>query len=135
MGHKRDRNKILLPDNVSNTYLPSSAQSTHILYTSGPLPAPEVLERYARILPGLEKTIVEQSVKQSSHRMNIEKSRERQSYYGQLFAFILALFMVSAGFVAMFLHYPLLAGSIFTTSIIAVTGLFLGGKYQATKNK
>ncbi|MCA6070317.1 MAG: DUF2335 domain-containing protein [Endomicrobium sp.] len=54
-----------------------SQTSSHFVTTAravfvGPLPDPNTLAQYAKIYPGLEKTIVEMAQKQSQHRIEIE---------------------------------------------------------------
>ncbi len=140
MGNKRNRNNVILPQEDSSinrhgVFFPVTAQQTHIVYSTGPLPAPEVLEKYARVMPGLEKQIVAMAQQQTQHRIEIEKSREKQSQRGQLFAFILAILMIASSVLAMYLHYPWIAGTIFTTALVAVIGLFLGIRRQKSMEK
>jgi uncharacterized membrane protein len=64
-------------------------------YSSGPLPAPEVLEHYDRIIPGGAGRIVGWVENQAGHRQSLETKRVladiSHESRGQIFAFILTL--------------------------------------------
>ena len=63
---------------------------------SGPIPPPEVLEKYNQILPGMAQRILAMAEKQSDHRQKVEvaviKSDIVKSYLGMIFATIIVLF-------------------------------------------
>jgi uncharacterized membrane protein len=68
---------------------------------SGPLPPPQVLERYEQICPGSAERFLTMAEEQSAHRRTIEKAviasnvaRERD---GQRFALAIALVFCTAG--------------------------------------
>jgi uncharacterized membrane protein len=130
------QNKPQIPNQNKYTASPQTSNqqfSLQVQQFSGLLPSPEVLEQYAKIYPGLEKTIVEMARQQTAHRIEIEKtviaSREKQSQIGQIFAFIIVILLVTLSAVAMFLHYPKVAVIIVATTITSTAALFLASKY------
>ena len=64
-------------------------------YFSGPLPHPDTLAEYNKIIPNGADRIFERSEKQSDHRMALEKisvdAGIKQSAQGQIFGFIISL--------------------------------------------
>ena len=47
--------------------------SASIQYWAGPLPHPEILKEYDRLVPGSAKQLLDQAIKQSDHRMDLER--------------------------------------------------------------
>lgn len=68
---------------------------------SGPIPPPQILEHYERILPGAAGRILGMAEKQSAHRQNMEKqiihSETSQGTMGMIFAFFIAITAIAAG--------------------------------------
>ncbi len=73
------------------------------LWFSGPLPAPQMLEGYDRVLPGLARRIVERWERESDHRQQMEKAvvRSRISIQsrGQIIGAIISVIVLVAGIV------------------------------------
>lgn len=81
---------------------------------SGPLPAPDTLERYNNTIPGAGERILMMAENQQAHRIDMEKTSLRRQYNqsgtGQWMAFIIALsFLGSSVYVGMHDH-DILAG-------------------------
>src|SRR6266699_3874292 len=70
---------------------------------SGPLPAPETLAEYDRVLPGLARRIVERWEKESDHRQGMERSivraRISNQSRGQIIGAVLAVIVLTAGII------------------------------------
>lgn len=68
---------------------------------SGPLPHPDHLERYEKIISGGAERIFKMAENQADHRMSIEKlvvgADVRRSDFGLLFGFIIALVVTGSG--------------------------------------
>jgi uncharacterized membrane protein len=68
---------------------------------SGPLPPPEVLEKYNTILPGAAERILRMAEIQSEHRQGLEKrvigSDIKRSFWGSIFAFIFGMSLIGLG--------------------------------------
>ena len=98
----------------------------------GPLPHPEILKEYEKILPGAAERILVMAESQQKHRMSMEetiiKSQTGQSKNGQKWGGCLTIFfgVLSLGFAL--LDFPTLAGVILTTTIIALSVIFVLNK-------
>jgi len=72
-------------------------------FFSGPLPPPEKLEHYDRIVPGLAERIVGLTERQSAHRQQLERENLheniRAARTGQWMAYSLGLLALVGGFV------------------------------------
>jgi uncharacterized membrane protein len=70
-------------------------------YSSGPLPPPATLERYAQIIPGGAERIVGWVEAQAAHRQSLETKRLeadiKNELRGQVFAFIITVLSISGG--------------------------------------
>jgi uncharacterized membrane protein len=111
-----------------------SIKKTH----NGPIPDPESLEEYSRIIPNGAERIMALAEKQSSHRMVLEKkviiSQIAQSYLGQIFAFLIGIAALGSAV------YCIINGREISGSIIGIGGItglvtaFLKGREQQEKN-
>lgn len=78
MGRSWKKRRHFPPDPVSNPQQPASRSGTRteIAVTAerfaGPLPHPDILERYDKIVPGLAERIVKMAEGQSQHRQGLE---------------------------------------------------------------
>jgi len=68
---------------------------------SGPLPPPEVLEKYNQVAPGLAERIISMAEKQSTHRQGLERTVVESNAYvqkvGPFLGFIVAMTAVGGG--------------------------------------
>ena len=64
----------------------------------GPIPPPHILDKYDEIIPNGAERIMKMAENQSSHRIQMEKNvilkKLKESSRGQLFGFILVLFII-----------------------------------------
>jgi uncharacterized membrane protein len=77
---------------------------------SGPIPPPDLLAEYERILPSSASRIFEMAERQSAHRQQLENNaishQLKQSGRGQLFGFILGIIgVIGATVVGIFGHW------------------------------
>jgi uncharacterized membrane protein len=106
---------------------------------SGPLPPPQMLEKYDQVSPGAAAIIIAMVQKQQEHRMSLEKqvidsdvSRSRQGLYAGwstavLFA-LCATYLVSIG--------KSIEGTVLGTSIIvALVSIFVRGSTERSKER
>lgn len=67
----------------------------------GPIPHPQILEGYDRLIPGAAEKIMQQAEQQARHRQNLEKllaeEGVKQEKRGQWFGFILGALSMGAG--------------------------------------
>jgi len=75
---------------------------------SGPLPPPQILQRYDEILPGAAERILAMAERQGRHRQDLEsrslesqardlQAARREARLGQIFALLIALAGIAAG--------------------------------------
>ena len=99
----------------------SQIQLRQEAFFSGPLPPPEALSRYEKVLPGAADRIVAMAEKQSAHRIEIEKitikARARDSLLGVVSGFLIG---VTALLVC---AYNVTSGYPFSGSLIGASGL------------
>lgn len=74
---------------------------------SGPVPHPEIIERYEKIYPGAAKQIFEEYDRQVLHRHSLEKSLVKtdnlKSILGVVFGFIVVMFSLIGGILVVIL--------------------------------
>ncbi len=114
---RKNRNKNNLPV-LPNNQVQQHTKLIATKFSAGPIPPPEILEKYEAILPGLADRIMKQAENQTAHRIDLEKrvikSDTRNSLLGIIFAFI-----IGAGGVA---------GGLYLTSLgMAASGLTVSG--------
>ncbi len=98
---------------------------------SGPVPHPEIIERYEKIYPGAAKQIFEEYDRQVLHRHSIEKSVIKtdniKSLLGVIFGFIVAMSTLIAGVVVWILKgVSLFAGGLSFSGIALIVIAFMG---------
>lgn len=105
----------------------------------GPLPHPELLEKYDKVVPGLAERIITLTENQASHRQYLERkvidADVIAQYMGQVFGFILGLVGIGGG---IFLASRGLAvfGTIFGgASLSALVGVFVYGARKRSRER
>ena len=97
-------------------------QHSGTIFHSGPLPDPETMEYYSKLVPDAAERLFVLVEKQAAHRQtreaNDDKLRSRNSLWGMIFAFLLGFAAIVGGVVAIVLAHPV-AGA-------AVSGLGIG---------
>ena len=73
-----DKTQVLVSDNKELATETGRQIELRAAAWSGPLPPPEALDRYEKILPGSAKIIFAAFEKQNAHRLEIETSEHRQ---------------------------------------------------------
>ncbi len=108
-------------------------QSTKVMsaYYSAPYPPASELEHYEKIYTGFTERLVNNLEKQTAHRIEIEKkvieSGIKNSARGQILAFILALVVVSFGFVLLLLDKKTSGITAIVSALVALVGVFVYG--------
>jgi len=121
--------------NIINQRLFSSIQilESH----SGPLPKPEMLEKYDKVVPGAGERIIVMAEEQAKHRQKLEEkvvfSKSGDSRLGVWFAFILAFTSIICGCFLIYNNKSVEGLSTIITAIAALVGTFIFGKYQEKK--
>lgn len=106
---------------------------------SGPLPPPQSLEKYNKIIPGSAERILAMAEKQSDHRRELEKKAlntdSRNSLLGIISAFIITMTALGAGtYVTKIGHaWPgTLLGSL---GLVGLASVFVYGTRQRRKER
>ncbi len=103
---------------------------------SGPVPSPEVLDKYEKILPGAADRIITMAELEQSHRhecenkalrQNIEnhKARNLEVARGQRYGLVIGLTAIAAGAALAFNGHGLPGGFIGTGGVIGLVAAFL----------
>ncbi len=106
---------------------------------SGPLPPPQILSDYERIVPGSAAKILDMAVSQSEHRKSLEtkviNSNVSNSKLGLWFGLVIGLVGIGAGaFLA--LYDKQIAGSVIGGgSLASLVGVFIYGSQQRQKER
>ena len=105
----------------------------------GPLPTPQMLEDFDRVVPGLARKIVERSELELHHRHKLETSgldariadqvaNRGERRIGQILAFVLALFFGLAGTFLVVFGYQWAGGAMATTTVVGLVTIFITGR-------
>lgn len=99
---------------------------------SGPLPAPETLEEYNRLIPNGAERIMKMAESQLQHRHDLEKSvipsQVKQSQLGQWFGFILGLVGIGCGTFLAYNGQPYVGAIVAGTTVVSLVSVFVIGK-------
>lgn len=113
------------------------ASAIEISRFSGPLPPPEELVKYDRILPGAADRIIRMAEQQSIHRQNLETvaigANATTQKWGLACAFVIAMSAIWGGIL---LSLRGMSGAGLTsiiTALAALVGVFVYGKSQQKK--
>lgn len=130
---------LAVPRDNAEVVMAASRVTIQQSHHSGPLPAPEHLERYESVLPGLADRIMKMAEANSAHRLRMEglvvEGNVRAQSRGQMFAFAIVLlgmafsgWMVGNGYTA--------AGvTLILGEITALTVVFLGGRGKQARER
>lgn len=103
----------------------------------GPLPPPEMLEHYGKLIPNGPERMMALLEKQTDHRIAMEtklvNGRVSVTRTGQWMAFVLSVFFGSTAAFLGINGHEWLAGTIATTTIIGLAVVFVLGKEPGQK--
>lgn len=99
---------------------------------SGPIPHPELLQKYDKVQPGFAERIVSMSEKQLDHRINCETKvvdgAVAESKRGQNYGLtVCILFLIATVFLG-YLGHDWLAGSIGCGTLVSLVAIFVTGQ-------
>jgi len=105
---------------------------------SGPLPDPETLEDYDRLIPKSAERIMQMAEKQLDHRHALESkvipSQLKQSRAGQWFGFVLGVIGLGCGTFLAYSGQPYVGGLIAGTTVVSLVSVFVIGKRSQKKD-
>ncbi|MFO0966853.1 MAG: DUF2335 domain-containing protein [Gemmataceae bacterium] len=106
---------------------------------SGPLPPPDILEEYEKLLPGAAERIFAAFEKQTEHRQSLEKhvvkDDTRRSWAGLVAAFLLASFCVIGGVICVLHGHTAAGATIATASVATLAAVFVYGSNLRAKER
>jgi len=130
------KNPSNLPQHLGNKN--SQAVATVSEHFSGPLPHPNILERYNEIVPGAAERILQSFEKQTKHRQDIERGVIRtdnfKSILGLVFGFIIAMSAILGGVYTALKSHPFLGGTLSFAGLALIIGAFVSNRYFPSKN-
>jgi uncharacterized membrane protein len=112
-----------------------SQKSTTFQHSSfeGPLPSPELLEKFDQVLPGLANRIAKMAEGYALDRWRNGRTTRWSTILGQVFAFIIAMTIILGGFYLV-LHDKSAAGITAVLATLAgIVGAFIYGRRQSPK--
>ena len=131
---KGNRNRKALSPNSQTTSIIASKQSF-----SGPLPHPQVLDQYDKIVPGSAEKIISLWEIQIQHRQELEKkaitSDIRQAYFGAILGFTIAMSAIGAGTFLAYIGRPTEGIAAIISALVGLVGVYGWGSYQRRKER
>lgn len=104
---------------------------------SGPIPPPEELAAYDKIIPNGADRILAMAERQSAHRIEIERSivisQQSLASRGQIFGLVIAMFVVSLATYAAIAGQPLFGGALAGTTVVSLVSAFIYSKSAQNK--
>ena len=108
-------------------------------YSQSPYPDPVILKAYEDQIPGAAKLLLEQAIKQSDHRMDLEKRVVREgnvrSWGGLISAFVLSVLSIILSFELIQSGHDWAGASITTATIVGLAGTFIYGTRSQRKER
>lgn len=129
-----------LPTNQRQNNISQNRQIiTQVESFSGPIPHPQILSEYERIVPGSAAKILDMAVSQSEHRKSLEikviSTNINNSKLGLWFGLIIGLAGICAGTI-LSLHDKQIAGSVIGGgALVSLVGVFIYGSQQRQKER
>lgn len=106
---------------------------------SGPVPPPEIIERYEKIYPGAAKIIFEEWDGQVKHRQGIEKSVIKtdniKSLLGVIFGFIVVVAVIIAGVYTALRGFSIFGGGLSLIGLAMLVTAFITSRKQPEKSQ
>jgi uncharacterized membrane protein len=123
-----------IPSNLSQQVLghgqPSlvAVETTHSTTLSGPIPPPEIIGGYEKVLVGSADRIIKMAEKEQNHRHLLQLRSQRHqaviTVFGQICAFVLGLSGIAGGVFLLIHDKPITGFGVFFTSLASLIGLF-----------
>lgn len=106
---------------------------------SGPIPPPEMLERYEKLVPGAANRILTMAEAQSSHRRDLEgrviRGNVRSQTMGQVLAFILCSELFGGSIYLLANGREIGGLTTLVTAVAGFVGVFVYGRRQQAKER
>lgn len=113
--------------------------STSLESFQGPLPPPQILDQYDKIVLGSAERIISLWERQVDHRQKLENkvitSDITQSHIGTVLGFIIALAAIGSGTFLAYTGHPTEGISAIIAALVGLVGAFGLGSYQRRKER
>ena len=134
MSHK---NKLPYIPNNKNKLIYAERTETHI--SSSPIPSADELAKYEAVKPGITEIILNTYQKQVEHRIEIEnnviKHKNMNATIGQIFAFIIAMTAIIAGYMLIKIDKNAIGLGSIITPLVGLVVAFIYGRSQERKER
>lgn len=105
----------------------------------GPLPPPEVMERYEQIVPGAGSRIINQFEQQGTHRREMESYALREStsraHWGLVAGFVVAMTTIIGGVVIIVTGHSAEGLAALVLGLVSLVGVFVYGRYSQSRER
>ncbi|HEY4524486.1 MAG TPA: DUF2335 domain-containing protein [Candidatus Paceibacterota bacterium] len=106
---------------------------------SGPLPSPEVLQKFDEIIPGAAERIIKMAEEQSAHRKELEKkvieSDIARSKWGQILGFVIAILGLIVSAIVAIYSNAIAGGVIGIGTLASLVGVFMYGSKTRSQER
>ncbi|MDO4681077.1 MAG: DUF2335 domain-containing protein [Aerococcus sp.] len=106
------------------------ASKLEVYQYQGNLPHPDILKGYDEIDPGIAKVIIDNGIKESQHRREMNKAilqaQIKEQSRGQLLGFVLSVFVISAAVYLVTSGYTITGTILSGVTLVGLIGLFTG---------
>ena len=126
-----------IPAGVSQKILGQQAMVAVETVTThqGPIPSPDVIAGYEKVLAGSADRIIRMAEKEQDHRHKLQLQNQSQlvrlTFIGQLFAFAIGISGVAGGIYLVKYDKSITGFSVFFTSLAALVGIFFFNRKRA----
>lgn len=100
---------------------------------SGPIPPPDILKDYSKVLPGAPDRIIKMAENEADHRHEMDRKEHSERTLGQWFAIILTLAALLVVCYAIKNGETIVASILAGTTIIALAVVFITGKFEKSQ--
>jgi len=127
------------PNALDTRQPPARRVSASISAFQGPLPPPEMLERYNQVVPNGADRIVGMAETQLRHRQGLESTvvngNVTSQKPGQVFAFILGFIAIVGGIVLIGIDKNTQGLAAIITAFVALAGVFVYGRWEQERER
>lgn len=106
---------------------------------SGPLPPPEILQKFDEIVPGAAERIIKMAEDQSAHRRELERrviiSDVNRSKWGQILGFIIAVVGLVVSAVIAIYGSAITGGILGVGTLASLVGVFMYGSKTRSEER
>jgi uncharacterized membrane protein len=106
---------------------------------SGPLPPPEQLAGYERVLPGAADRILAMAESQAEHRQNLEQTAiggaSRRSWWGLWLGFAIAVVVFVLGTIMVMTGHDGAGASVMAVDVATLAGVFVFGRVDQKRER